>query len=121
MAKDAQANEPSDQAVHDAWETIRACLDKLEAQRIENMNVCREIRGEIKTALDEAKEAGVNKKALKAKIKQYEHLLKADACRADLESDEQSDFDLISQKLGDLAALPLGIAALAKLSESRPN
>ena len=60
----------------------------------------------------EAKEAGVTKKVLKAKVKQHNYLKKADKCRTDLEADEQNEFDLIVQKLGGLAELPLGLAAL---------
>jgi len=112
MAKEAQANEPSAEVIREAFEEILSHEERLEAARIEYMNTCRAIRGEIKTVYDEAKEAGVKKKVLKAKVKQHSYLMKADACRTDLEADEQNEFDLIVQKLGGLAELPLGLAAL---------
>ncbi|WP_141688514.1 hypothetical protein [Bradyrhizobium paxllaeri] len=112
MAKDAQANEPNAEVIREAFEEILSHEKRLEQAQSEYMKTCRAIRGDMKTVYDEAKEAGVTKKVLKAKVKQHNYLKKADKCRTDLEADEQNEFDLIVQKLGDLADLPLGLAAL---------
>src|SRR5947199_8659289 len=98
MAKEAQANEPSAEVIREAFEEILSHEERLEAARIEYMNECRAIRGEIKTVYDEAKEAGVKKKVLKAKVKQHSYLMKEDACRTDVATDAHNECGLTVQQ-----------------------
>lgn len=56
----------------------------------------------IKEIKREAAEAGIAKKPLTAKLRERTLRRKADACRETLSETQQSVFDEISQKLGDL-------------------
>lgn len=86
---------------------------------------CGAIQGDIKLVYDEAKdETGLPKKALRNVIKARELERKAADVRDDLEGEDQDNFDLIRQALGDLADTPLGRAALppvAKLPEANTS
>lgn len=64
--------------------------------------------------IDEAKEAGVNVKALRAVVKARALERKAEEARDALEDDEQQAFDDIREALGDFADSPLGAAAVEK-------
>lgn len=69
---------------------------------------------QMKAIAKEAAEAGIEKKAFKAKIRERALRRKADGCRSVLSERQQDVFDEISVKLGDLAESigPLGKAAL---------
>lgn len=81
-------------------------------KKSEHMAACKEIRSDIKIVLDEAKDDGISKTALKALVKQRELERKVEACRDNLESEEQHEFDKIEQALGQLADTELGQAAV---------
>lgn len=95
-------------------------------ERLENLNAdkqhimmdalrdCKSVHEDIKLVYQEAKdEAGIPKKALKNVIKARALEAKAAAVREDLENEDQDNYDLIRQALGDLADTPLGGAVLA--------
>jgi uncharacterized protein (UPF0335 family) len=90
-------------------ENLYGDLDK---EKSAYMLDCKQIRGAMKEVYDEAKEAGIPKKELKAVIKARALERKAEAARDDLEAESQDTFDMIRHALGDLADLPLGQAAL---------
>lgn len=85
------------------------------------MNECRQVGEDIKIVYDEAKEAGIPKKALRLVIKTRALEAKAAEIRADLDSEDQNDYDLIRQALGDLADTPLGAAVLEGMAPDVPN
>lgn len=67
--------------------------------------------------LDEAKEAGIPKKILKAKYREEMLKRKVVNVREQLLESEEDDallFDQLTEALGDFGALPLGQAALAR-------
>jgi hypothetical protein len=63
---------------------------------------------------DTASDKGVSKKLLKKIIKERGLERKIADIHADLEDDERSEFEMLTEKLGDYANTPLGGAALAK-------
>lgn len=93
---------------------IENLYDDLEKERSEYMLRCKDIREGIREVLDEAKEHGIGKTALKAVIKTRALERKLEELRDDLEPDQQETYDQIRHALGDLAELPLGQAALDK-------
>ena len=66
--------------------------------------------GDYETAADQ----GISKKILKKIIKERELERKIAGIHADLEDDERSEFEMLTEKLGEFANTPLGGAALAK-------
>lgn len=76
------------------------------------MSECKAVQADIKLVYDEAKEAGIPKKALRTVIKARELERKAAAVRDNLEAEDQDQHDLIRHALGDLADTPLGRAAM---------
>jgi hypothetical protein len=63
---------------------------------------------------ESASNRGISKKLLKKKIKERDLLRKVDGLITDLEEDERSEYDMLSEKLGEFADTPLGAAALAR-------
>jgi uncharacterized protein (UPF0335 family) len=92
--------------------TIEEIHEQLESEKGQYMKRCQSIRDDIKLVYDEAKDAGVPKKELKAVIKTRAKQRELDALREDLEADERDTYDMIRHALGDLADLPLGVAAM---------
>ena len=88
--------------------------DALATLASEHMLKCKDVRGDMKEILDEAKDAGIKKKALKGVVAKILLERKAEAIREELEGDDQDDFDKIEQALGLLKDTPLGAAALSK-------
>lgn len=79
------------------------------------LNECKQVHGDIKIVLDEAKDSdGIPKKALRKVIKARSLERKAAEVRDDLDGDDQDSFDLIRHALGDLGDTPLGAAALER-------
>jgi uncharacterized protein (UPF0335 family) len=70
------------------------------------------IREAITGIYDEAKDAGIPKKELRALIRTRELERKIEQTRADLEADEQATFEQLAEALGDFGNTPLGQAAL---------
>lgn len=84
----------------------------IDSSKSQHMSRCKEIRDDIKVVLDEAKDAGISKTALKAIVKRRDLERKSEACRTRLESEEQHEFDKIAQALGQLRGTELGQAAM---------
>ena len=77
------------------------------------MRRCRSIRESIASAYTLAKDRGVTKKLLKAKVKTHLLEKKIEDIEDGFEADERSEYERIGQALGDFGDLPLGQAALA--------
>lgn len=91
---------------------IENLYDELDTEHSAYMLRCQRIRGDMKQVYDEAKDAGIPKKALKSVIKTRQLQAKLEAIREDLEADVQDDYDTIRHALGDLADTPLGASVL---------
>jgi hypothetical protein len=63
---------------------------------------------------DHAGDQGISKKLLKTKVKERALDRKIDDLTADLEDDERSEYQMLSEKLGEFADTPLGAAAMAR-------
>lgn len=113
MTSDAKENEPSETDIQGIYTDILAAHEQLLTEQGVYMARCKSIREDISGFYDAAKDKGVTKKVLKAKVAQHLLIKKAEKTRDDLEADEQNEFDMIVGKLGALAELPLGLAALA--------
>jgi hypothetical protein len=122
MAKKANetTNSPSDAHVQDAVADIEECYRKLDSERGIYMKNCRGIRAEMKDHYADASNLGISKKLLKKLIKERDLERKIFALGDDLEADEQSEIEMLREKLGDFANLPLGRAALAKADGKQP-
>ncbi len=114
MSRPATQNEPQQADVRTAFSALLAYEDDLASERGTYMQRCKTIRGQMAEVYDEAKTKGVAKKVLKATLKAHLLEKKARACREDLEADEQHEYEMLAEKLGGLAELPLGMAALDK-------
>jgi uncharacterized protein (UPF0335 family) len=94
--------------------------DKLDAERISYMNRCKAIRGELPEIYDQAKDAGIPVRALKAEIKIKLEGRKIEKCRVRQEAampedrSEKELFDQLVRALGDFGELPLGAAAMSR-------
>lgn len=87
-------------------------------EKSEFMTRCKVIHGDIKVVLDEAKNAGIPKKELKAAIKRRALAAKMEDIRLELEGEQQDNYDHILLALGDLADLPLGQHAASKAPDA---
>lgn len=83
----------------------------LGAARIDYMNECKPIHHDINAVLDEGRDKGVPRKAIKAAVKKRILERKIENIRDDLEGDDLDNYDLVLKALGDLADTPLGRAA----------
>jgi hypothetical protein len=95
-------------------------------ERIERFNVdlhseksaymlrCKPIHAAIRQVLDEAKEAGIRKKAMQTEVKKREHLRKIVKLENKLEDDDRANYELLDDAIPGLDDLPLGIVALEK-------
>lgn len=89
---------------------------------MEALSQCKSVHGDIAIVYQEAKDgAGIPKKALKKVVKARALEAKARAVREDLEGEDQDNFDLIRQALGDLADTPLGASVLKGMAPDVPN
>jgi uncharacterized protein (UPF0335 family) len=86
-------------------------------ERAECMVTCRALRADINEVLQEANEAGIARRSLKAVLKARALEAKADAVREDLEPEDRVGYDDIRVALGDFADTPLGQAALGQPSD----
>jgi hypothetical protein len=78
------------------------------------MSKCKAIRGTIKDHLSDASDKGISTKLLKVIIKERELERKITGLHMDLENDELSELEMLTEKLGDFANTPLGGAAMDK-------
>jgi Arc/MetJ-type ribon-helix-helix transcriptional regulator len=114
MANPASHGNVSAEDVQSAVGGIEQAHRDLLAERGAYMQRCRVIRDAITAIYEEAKDKGIGKKALRAKVKNRSHLRKAEEARLALEADEQNEFDNLTEMLGDFANTPLGKAALQR-------
>lgn len=95
-------------------ERIENLHDEIASIMMNALTECKAVHADIKIVYQEAKdEAGIPKKALKRVIKARSLERKASEVREELEGEDQDNFDLIRQALGDLAETPLGQATMA--------
>lgn len=85
--------------------------DQIASLRGKFMAECKGFREDIKSVLDEAKDDGIAKKALKRVLQTRNHERKIEDLREELEPDEQDTYDMLRHALGDLADTALGAAA----------
>lgn len=95
------ANHFNPEEVEKVVNRIEVLKKELETEKSEYMLRCKDIRSDVKDIYDEAKDKGIGKPALKAKIKERELRKKVTNCRSDLEAEQIDMFDQISQSLGD--------------------
>lgn len=82
---------------------IEAEKEGLLALHMEYMQDCRPYHERVKSLLDKGvKVYGMTRRAIQAKVKERDHLRKADSQRQKLDSEEAEAFDIISEQLGDL-------------------
>lgn len=113
MAKQANtSNEPTQEHVRDAVTAIEANFEKMLELKMEYMKSCKGFRHAIADEYDSASNRGISKKLLKQKIKERGLLKKIDDMAKALEADEISEYEMLSEKLGEFAETPLGAAAL---------
>jgi hypothetical protein len=113
MASPATANEPTSEHVQEAVSAIEALHGELNSAKGAYMKQCKGIRDRVADEYESASNRGISKKLLKKKIKERDLLRKVDGLITDLEEDERSEYDMLSEKLGEFADTPLGAAALA--------
>ena len=94
--------------------------EQLDEEQLAYMARCKDIRERRTELLESADNAGVPKKALKAKFKQWiedRRIKQAEARKLAAIPDDSEDrdtFDALCAALGDFGELPLGAAALEK-------
>jgi hypothetical protein len=115
MAKKASEalNTPDDEDVRAAVHNIEAHYVDLASERGSYMLKCRRIREAMAADYERAGDQGISKKLLKLIVKERDLSRKIDALAEDLEPDEHSELEMLMEKLGDFATLPLGEAAIA--------
>jgi hypothetical protein len=114
MANPATSNEPAAEHVIEAVEAIEKLHNDLLTEKMVYMKRCKDIRTIVAGEYDNASDRGISKKLLKKKVKERGLQRKIDGLIADLEDDERSEYQMLSEKLGDFGELPLGKAALAR-------
>ena len=100
--------------VIEAVETIEKLYGDLLVEKTTYMSKCKTIRKIMADEYDTASDRGISKKLLKAKIKERDLERKIDSLTEDLEDDERSEYQMLSEKLGEFGDTPLGKAALAR-------
>jgi hypothetical protein len=114
MADPAKQNEPSADHVQEAVAAIEKLDADLLVEKMAYMTRCKKIRQIKADQYDHASDQGISKKLLKKKIKERDLERKIDGITKDLEDDERSEYQMLSEKLGEFADTPLGAAALAR-------
>jgi len=118
MASHATENEPTAEHVQEAVAAIEKVDADLETARSVYMTQCKGLRNIKADEYDSASNRGISKKLLKTKIKERELIRKTNKLTKDLEQDERSEYQMLSEKLGEFADTPLGAAALARADGS---
>jgi hypothetical protein len=113
MASPATENEPSAEHVQEAVNALEKLDADLLVEKMAYMKRCKDIRKIKADEYDSASNRGISKKLLKKKIKERDLKRKVDGVTKDLEEDERSEYQMLSEKLGEFADTPLGQAALA--------
>jgi len=111
-------NKPSKEEIASFVTRYEAVNDQVLSEKGQFMRRCAQLNEDKKSILDEAKEKGIPKAALKAVIKARDLERKVDKAREDLEDDDAAQFDDIREALGDFADSPLGAAAVKKQDDT---
>jgi hypothetical protein len=106
------SNGATQDQIKDAFDEVLRCHAELATERGAYMQRCRQIRKEIADVYEGAEDYGINRRALKAKVKEHQVQEKLLAIREALEDDDRSEFDRCTEALGDFGGTPLGAAAL---------
>jgi len=113
MASPAAANEPTAEHVQEAVAAIEKLHADLRSAKGVYMGICKEIHSNVANAYDSASDRGISKKLLKTKLKERDLKSKVRDLTKDLEEDERSEYQMLSEKLGEFADTPVGQAAMA--------
>jgi plasmid replication initiation protein len=99
------SNGPTDEQALEVIEGIEAEKDKLVDLHMAYMNDCKPFHEAIKGIVDNAvKVYGMSKRTISAKVKERDHLRKAEAQREKLDDEEIEKYDKLSAQLGPLGA-----------------
>jgi uncharacterized protein (UPF0335 family) len=108
------SNVPDGAKVLSFVERVESLNGDLGTEKGEFMARCKVIQGDIKEVYKEAKNAGINKKALKGIVKKRALEADIEDIAADLEGDDSDAYaalQLSLEKLGDLGAAAMKAAA----------
>lgn len=117
MAKEAtveNANTPSDEQIKAAVSAIEARQAELLKEKMESMSRSKRIRAQMREDYAAAKAEGIRPKLLRKICKERDFERKIGALHDDLEDDEKNEINMLMDKLGDFANLPLGQAAVSR-------
>jgi hypothetical protein len=114
-ANEKIANTPSTEDIQKAVRDIESCYSDLLKERGTYMNKCKKIRQTMSGDYDSASDKGISKKLLKKIVGERGLERKIMALTENLEDDERTEFEMLSEKLGTFANTPLGRAALASV------
>jgi hypothetical protein len=113
MAKQRKgSNGATPDQIKNVFDEVLRCHAELATERGAYMQRCGQIRKEIADVYEGAEDYGINRRALKAKVKEHQLQVKLLAIREALEDDDRSEFDQCTEALGDFGGTPLGAAAL---------
>jgi uncharacterized protein (UPF0335 family) len=98
----ATPNTFAPEKVEEVVRKIENLAGEMDTEKSEYMLRCKDIRSDIKNEYDEAREAGITKSVLKAKIKERMLRKKVANCRSTLEPEQIDMFDQVSSALKDI-------------------
>lgn len=105
------ANAVNPELVRDKFKRVAAIQDQMASEQGAFMSAQKRHREDISEILDEAKAIGVPRKVFKAKLKQIKAGVDFDHAADNLDEDERSMLDVVTEALGDFGDSPLGQAA----------
>jgi uncharacterized protein (UPF0335 family) len=103
--------------VQDLVKRIENVEDEIASAKGIFMRKCAKLREDQKDIYEEAKGAGIPRKALRKVVKVRKLESDAEAVRDELETEEQDQFDLLRHALGDLDDDKVKEAALARMKK----
>lgn len=118
MANPATTNEPSAEDVQAAVDAIEKLDADLLQVKMAYMSQCKNIRKIKAGEYEQAADQGINRKLLRVKVRERALERRIDDLTSEFEADERSEYEMLSQKLGEFGDLPLGQAALARTAKN---
>jgi len=118
MANPATTNEPSAEDVQAAVDAIEKLDADLLQVKMACMSQCKNIRKIKAGEYEQAADQGINRKLLRVKVRERALERRIDDLTSEFEADERSEYEMLSQKLGEFGDLPLGQAALARTAKN---